>query len=175
MNGQYLMNKEISVQYAYKKDGKGERHGDAAERLLAAQAKQHGVQPAMQPLNPALFQAPGLPNAPMAIPDGRGAPAPVGYGGTNGFNGVPPPHMRGPPASLAPPPAGLPARPPMPHTGFNGPPMYIPPGFSTATPPPMPGFAPPPGFGGPPMGQPMPGNMPHGPPGFAPPPGYPRR
>jgi ribosomal protein L19E len=27
------------VQYAFKKDGKGERHGTAAERLLANQAK----------------------------------------------------------------------------------------------------------------------------------------
>ncbi|CAB4494458.1 unnamed protein product [Rhizophagus irregularis] len=39
MNGQYLMNKPITVSYAFKKDGKGERHGSAAERLLAAQAK----------------------------------------------------------------------------------------------------------------------------------------
>ncbi|KAJ9095200.1 hypothetical protein QFC19_007655 [Naganishia cerealis] len=39
MNGQYLMNKPITVQYAFKKDGKGERHGTEAERLLANQAK----------------------------------------------------------------------------------------------------------------------------------------
>jgi splicing factor 3B subunit 4 len=180
MNGQYLMNKEISVQYAYKKDGKGERHGDAAERLLAAQAKQHGVQPAMPPLNPSLFQAPALPSAPMGMIDGRGGPPPpVGYGGPNGYNAVPPPHMRGPPMSLAPPPAGLPARPPMAHGGLNGPPGYGPPGFSAATPPPMSGYAPPPGLGGgPPMGHPMPGHMAPGqpmPPGYGPPPGYGRR
>jgi splicing factor 3B subunit 4 len=30
MNGQYLMNKTITVSYAFKKDGKGERHGSAA-------------------------------------------------------------------------------------------------------------------------------------------------
>ena len=30
MNGQYLMNKAITVSYAFKKDGKGERHGTAA-------------------------------------------------------------------------------------------------------------------------------------------------
>jgi hypothetical protein len=67
MNGQYLMNKPITVSYAFKKDGKGERHGSAAgsyfflqrfnhyhstfdtkthffyyiERLLAAQAKKN--------------------------------------------------------------------------------------------------------------------------------------
>lgn len=32
MNNQYLMNKQITVSYALKKDGKGERHGSAAER-----------------------------------------------------------------------------------------------------------------------------------------------
>ncbi|CAO1305090.1 unnamed protein product [Diamesa serratosioi] len=37
MNGQYLCNRPISVSYAFKKDSKGERHGSAAERLLAAQ------------------------------------------------------------------------------------------------------------------------------------------
>lgn len=37
MNGQYLCNRPITVSYAFKKDAKGERHGSAAERLLAAQ------------------------------------------------------------------------------------------------------------------------------------------
>merc|ERR1719149_44746 len=36
MNGQFLCNRPISVTYAIKKDSKGERHGSAAERLLAA-------------------------------------------------------------------------------------------------------------------------------------------
>lgn len=39
MNNQFLGGKQVSVQYAFKKDGKGERHGTTAERLLAAQAK----------------------------------------------------------------------------------------------------------------------------------------
>lgn len=39
MNNQYLCNRPISVSYAFKKDGNGERHGSPAERLLAAQAK----------------------------------------------------------------------------------------------------------------------------------------
>ena len=34
--GQFFGNKIISVQYAFKKDSKGERHGSQAERLLAA-------------------------------------------------------------------------------------------------------------------------------------------
>jgi splicing factor 3B subunit 4 len=37
MNSQYLCNRPISVSYAFKKEAKGERHGSAAERLLAAQ------------------------------------------------------------------------------------------------------------------------------------------
>lgn len=44
MNGQYLMNKPVKINYAFKRDGKGERHGDEAERLLAAQAKKNNYQ-----------------------------------------------------------------------------------------------------------------------------------
>eukprot|EP01054_Gregarina_sp_Poly1_P010787 Gregarina_sp_Poly_1__10786@NODE_829_length_6100_cov_40_875849_g600_i0_p6_GENE_NODE_829_length_6100_cov_40_875849_g600_i0NODE_829_length_6100_cov_40_875849_g600_i0_p6_ORF_typecomplete_len111_score10_03RRM_1/PF00076_22/8e08OB_RNB/PF08206_11/0_18RRM_5/PF13893_6/0_14_NODE_829_length_6100_cov_40_875849_g600_i0388720 len=36
MNGQFLWNRPVHVSYAYKKDTKGERHGSAAERLIAA-------------------------------------------------------------------------------------------------------------------------------------------
>jgi splicing factor 3B subunit 4 len=39
MNGQFLGGRQITVQYAFKKDSKGERHGTQAERILAAQAK----------------------------------------------------------------------------------------------------------------------------------------
>ncbi|KII64233.1 Splicing factor 3B subunit 4 [Thelohanellus kitauei] len=37
MNGQFLCNRPITVSYAYKKDSRGERHGSAAERILAMQ------------------------------------------------------------------------------------------------------------------------------------------
>lgn len=43
MNGQYLCNRPVTVNYAFKKDTKGERHGSEAERLLAAQRKRHGT------------------------------------------------------------------------------------------------------------------------------------
>lgn len=43
MNGQWLCNKPISVSYAFKKDGKGERHGTLTERLLASQAKKVAI------------------------------------------------------------------------------------------------------------------------------------
>ena len=36
MDNQYFSNNIIKVTYAFKKDSKGERHGSAAERLLAA-------------------------------------------------------------------------------------------------------------------------------------------
>jgi splicing factor 3B subunit 4 len=36
MNGQFLMNKPITLTYAYKKDGKGEKHGSVAGMHLYA-------------------------------------------------------------------------------------------------------------------------------------------
>jgi splicing factor 3B subunit 4 len=154
MNGQYLMNKEVSVQYAYKKDGKGDRHGDQAERMLAAQAKAHGVQPtpATIPIGNPMFG--GVPQSPATA---------TGFGPPNGsFQSIPPPvQVRPPPpptAPLAAPPSGLPARPPPSQAGYGGPQNFMPPGFNqmpgfpqpNAGPPP--GFAPPPGFGGPQAG-----------------------
>lgn len=135
MHGQYMMSKQISVQYAYKKDGQGARHGDEAERMLAAQAKAHGVAPAVQPLPAHLFQPPQAqaPGTSRGIP---GAPnGPSSYSaGPRGLPQAPP--------SLPPLPSGLPARPPSgtPTTNF-----FPPPGFPAGAPP---GFAPPPpGFG----------------------------
>ncbi|CAK4019344.1 Splicing factor 3B subunit 4 [Lecanosticta acicola] len=94
MHGQYLMNKEIVVQYAYKKDGKGERHGDAAERALAAQAKKHGVE----------VEIPALPAA-LVLPNGT----PSGPAMPNGMNGYPPQV-----------PNGFPARPPQAPPAYAG-------------------------------------------------------
>jgi splicing factor 3B subunit 4 len=160
MHNQYMMNKQITVQYAYKKDGKGERHGDEAERMLAKQAKAHGVAAAVQPLPAHLFQLPpgaAAPTGPAMIADGRGMPgAPSGpgggYGAPNGPPGYPPsgpPGYGRPPSaapvghpSLPPPPTGLPARPPS-----GAPANYFPP-------PPGFGNAPPPGYGAPPPGFP---------------------
>lgn len=36
LNGQFLCDRPLQLSYAYKKDSRGERHGSAAERLLAA-------------------------------------------------------------------------------------------------------------------------------------------
>lgn len=73
MNGQFLCNSPIQVSYALKKDSRGERHGDASERLIAENlAKQ-------QPVGVHLNQ-----QAPMAM-GGKGGPE----GGMNPppFNG----------------------------------------------------------------------------------------
>ncbi len=188
MNGQYLMNKDISVQYAYKKDGKGERHGDEAERMLATQAKKHNVVPEVQQMPAQLLLNGNVPAAPAAMLDSSsgystpnpqmgmgGMPLnmPPGFGGgrQGGYNAVPPPQQR-PNAPLPPPPSGLPQRPPPSQAGYGGPQDFHPPGFA-----PPPGFQQqiPQGFGQMPPGF---GGM--GPPGFPPqqpqaPPGYNRR
>jgi splicing factor 3B subunit 4 len=189
MNGQYLMNKEISVQYAYKKDGKGERHGDQAERMLAAQARKHNVQPTAQPLPQQLF-APPTPSGPTVLNgDAHSVPGtpvpPSGFGlpphpPPAAFQSVPPPphqqqqqQQQRPPSTtpLPPPPSGLPARPPPSQAGYGGPAGFLPPGFTAPAPPP--GFAPPPPGFGPPPGQAPPPGLP---PGFQqPPPGFSRR
>lgn len=74
MNGQYMLNRPITVSYAYKKDTKGERHGSAAERLLAAQNRK------TQPMVPAHAYPAALPAAPMqppmGVPPGMPAVAP---------------------------------------------------------------------------------------------------
>lgn len=156
MHGTYIGSKAISVEYAFKKDNKNERHGDDAERRLAKQAKARGVMPVSQPLPAQLFQAPpaAAPTAPQAMMNGDGRGPPGTLSGPPGFGSAPP--GRPPPASLPPPPSGLPARPPSgapPTTfAFAGPP----PGFNGP-----PGFAPPPGFV-------LPAG--HGPPGFHQPP-----
>lgn len=106
MNGQYLCNRPISVTYALKKDSKGERHGTAAERLLAQQsaAKQMQQRAAAAPMFPG---APGAPPAmPMGMPPQFGAPGgmpPMGAPMQPGmmmppppqamFGGYPPPPM----------------------------------------------------------------------------------
>ncbi|KIW09175.1 uncharacterized protein PV09_00106 [Verruconis gallopava] len=182
MHGQFLANKEITVQYAYKKDGKGERHGDAAERLLAAQARKHNVEVPQQPglqnmFNPTPMGGPvgGVPQPPPTVPPPAGGMGmmPPGFGGMppqpayGQVHAPVPPHTPTPPGMarpapqntpLPPAPAGLPARPPPSTVGYGGPPGFAPPGFPQQPLPP--GFGPP-GFGAP-VGMP---------PGFQPPPG----
>lgn len=128
MNGQYLCNRPISVSYAFKKDSKGERHGSAAERLLAAQNPlSHADRPHQLfadspmipgPPGPMMPQMPGAmppppPQMPGAVPPPPGAipPPPLP------FNVPPMPPMRPPtmPWGMAPPPPNMASwRPPLP-------------------------------------------------------------
>lgn len=131
MNGQYLMSKEISVQYAYKKDGKGERHGDEAERKLAAQAKKHNIVPERQALPPALIMNQNPPTGPssMATPGAAAVSAALPNGSTAQQPPALPTPLTGPVTSSTPPPSfGGPSAPP---PGGGGPPRY-------SQPPPMP-------------------------------------
>ena len=72
MNGQYLCNRQIVVQYAFKKETPGERHGSQAERILAAtqpqRLKPNGAfgGPAEGTMQPPPM--PGLPGMPPAMP-----------------------------------------------------------------------------------------------------------
>ncbi|EGD96498.1 splicing factor 3b subunit 4 [Trichophyton tonsurans CBS 112818] len=191
MNGQYLMNKEISVQYAYKKDGKGERHGDQAERMLAAQARKHNVQPQPQqpippqfaggaPTGPGGAMNAGVQNVPSAVPVAAGmdaeqqrppinvGPAPPDFGAGRGMppvmnGGYPNMNMAGPlPHHRAP------HTPHTPHPPTHpAQPLVTPPAGLPARPPPSQA-----GYGGPhpgfPAQAPRFGQPP--PAGFAPPP-----
>merc|ERR1711973_803355 len=148
MNGQYLCNRPITISYAFKKDSKGERHGSAAERLLAAQ------NPLSQADRPHQLFADGPPTPLPTITPG---PPPPGMPGMPG-NFMPPPV---PPPGM-PMPAGPPGSHPMP-------PMPPPPGMA---PPPgaRPPMPPPPGARFPPGMPPPPGSWMPPPPGWAPPP-----
>ncbi|PLW30632.1 hypothetical protein PCASD_17766 [Puccinia coronata f. sp. avenae] len=193
MNGQFLMNKAITVQYAFKKDGKGERHGTPAERLLAAQARKNNALPSAS--------AASLPAPPPSAPNPMRYVAPnlqsnaTGHQNSNstsnggpGFNGSGGPqhhayhqgggggHHHNPAMSYHKPPG------PSHHGSYPGgaPPTTVPmayrppsstPSFQQQQPPPR-SFPPPPaGFATPNNGRPpfSPAQIPPPPVGFAPP------
>jgi len=147
MNGQYLCNRPITISYAFKKDSKGERHGSAAERLLAAQNplsqtdRPHQLFADAPPMPPPMAtnmmsnmmaMPPGMPPPPppppvqMVLPPPPPPPRPGMMA-----DGIPPPPL---PPSLAPPP------PPPPSGGF--PPMPPPPSWAPPPPPPPTGMVP---------------------------------
>ncbi|XP_055375824.1 splicing factor 3B subunit 4 [Condylostylus longicornis] len=177
MNGQYLCNRPISVSYAFKKDSKGERHGSAAERLLAAQNplshadRPHQLfadAPVPQIIPPVLANAPppGMIRPPIMPPlmaPPPPIPPPMAPTGSSVFPaGVPPPPLPPMPASqppLPPPPRMMPGPPPPWQTAAVPPP----PNFPPAPPPsaasrlgPPNWRPPPPGFPNPPIPPPRP-------------------
>ncbi|XP_064611283.1 splicing factor 3B subunit 4-like [Liolophura sinensis] len=183
MNGQYLCNRPISISYAFKKDAKGERHGSAAERLLAAQNplsltdRPHQLfadapPPPQQPPAPSqstLIPPPPPPSSaiPTQMPNMPGmmsmqtplppppVPPPAGNIGQPPHMPFPPPPMGRPP--LPPNPGNMP--PPAPPTSSAG-------GMNQGAPPHSSGHPNMPPHPGPPGGHP---NMPP-PPGMRPPP-----
>ncbi|KAL3270016.1 hypothetical protein HHI36_009073 [Cryptolaemus montrouzieri] len=192
MNGQYLCNRAISVSYAFKKDSKGERHGSAAERLLAAQnplsqadrphqlfadAPPIGMMPpgmSMAPPPPPVLIAGMMP--PPMNPGNIAPPPPPPVPPPSGFPaGIPPPPLPPsqpplPPGAPPPPPSSqVPTStpnarpPPPPMPPGGGPPRMMPPPWSGAPmPPPVP-----PTSGAPPF---IGGFPPPPPPGGRPPP-----
>ncbi|KAF4519289.1 hypothetical protein B566_EDAN002179 [Ephemera danica] len=150
MNGQYLCNRPISVSYAFKKDAKGERHGSAAERLLAAQ------NPLSQADRPHQLFADAPPPPQPSMP-----PIPPPPPMTHAALTIVPPPPPAPPSSMPPPP---PVPPPSMPMGMPMPPGQppMPPGMGQGHQPPLPPMPPPPP--GPPGRPPMP-NMPPLPPG----------
>lgn len=81
--GQFFGNKIISVQYAFKKDSKGERHGSQAERLLAANRPMASKQLLAQGFMPTDMRFPPPPQMmyqgmPPMQPMGMGFP-PMGF------------------------------------------------------------------------------------------------
>ncbi|EPQ27810.1 uncharacterized protein PFL1_04555 [Pseudozyma flocculosa PF-1] len=174
LNNQFLLNRPITVTYAIKTDSKtGERHGTAAERLLAAQARKNNALPPPPP--PPMMRPPGPPGMYGGGPPG-GPPAPWGGFATGANAGAvgpgpgqqhhfqqqqpQPPYGQnghGPPPPSAPPGVGMggPTPPPpapgmamgMPpppmHAGMQGGPPMPPPPHLQQRPPPPPGSIPP--------------------------------
>jgi len=147
MNGQHLCNRPITISYAFKKDAKGERHGGAAERVLA---KQNPLSQADRPHTmfadaPSdIIPPPMPPNMMGGNPGNMPGPPPVGMPG--------PPMNNGPPSDL----------PPLPMPGMH--PMGGPPQMMGGPPPPhmqgMPPLPPPNRPPAPPMQQQNGGEMP---------------
>ncbi|KAJ8660961.1 hypothetical protein O0I10_003183 [Lichtheimia ornata] len=125
MNNQYLMNKQITVSYALKKDGKGERHGSAAERLLAAQARKNVQLPNRLYADPSSM-------AMGATPPGPAPTAGAGAGAVPHYN-MP---MGGAPAAGYPRPP--PPPPPMAAQGAPAPGAFV--GQTPPPPPPPAGY-----------------------------------
>ena len=104
MNGQYLCGSQIHIQYAFKKDGsQGERHGSAAERLLAASGAQFGAKPHTR-FAGGTNAVPIIPNPALPVPQVLG-----GYGVYPGVPMIPMPTNMMPqgaayPQMFAPPP-----------------------------------------------------------------------
>ena len=100
MDNQFLGSQQIRVQYAYKKDAKGERHGSQAERILAAAGRAAAPQPHMTFASGPAGAAPPPPRPPppplrQQVPPPL--PSPYLPPGAPGLRAAPPPLPQGPP------------------------------------------------------------------------------
>mmetsp|Transcript_5604 Transcript_5604/g.7360 ORF Transcript_5604/g.7360 Transcript_5604/m.7360 type:complete len:284 (-) Transcript_5604:635-1486(-) len=120
MNGQFLANKQIVVQYAYKKESQGERHGSQAERLLAAEMQ--SKPPTFRPHT--MFSAANMSGSDVPMP-----PMPP-------MSGMPPPPMGMPPPMSGMPPPPMMSMPQPPMMGMPPPPMPGMPSGGGSFPPP---------------------------------------
>ncbi|EDV95413.1 splicing factor 3B subunit 4 [Drosophila grimshawi] len=161
MNGQYLCNRPISVSYAFKKDHKGERHGSAAERLLAAQnPSAHADRPHQLFADAPVQNMMPVMGGQMMPPPMMAPPPPVMAVSSNNMGMIaPPPPVPQPtpyPPSIPPPPlppmgGGQPPLPPAmgippPPRMLQPPNAWAPPGMPVPPPrPPPTNWRPPPG------------------------------
>lgn len=132
MNGQYLCNRPITVNYAFKKDGKGERHGTAAERLLAAQNRQatmaagggggSGMSSTLPGAAPSTSQMPPMGQPPFVSPVMGPYSSMMPHGVMSGMSGVP--GMPGVPGMVLGAPSSAPAGSGMPASTLHHPPGY---------------------------------------------------
>jgi len=127
MNGQFLCNRAITISYSFKKDNQGERHGSAAERLLASQnpISQNAGNPNTMFSDSDSREQHMIPSAvQQAMPPSLRYQVPTGGGGPRHMQPPPRPGM-GQRQPLRPPPprfggmgnAGMPMR-PAPPMGF---------------------------------------------------------
>mmetsp|Transcript_24436 Transcript_24436/g.35910 ORF Transcript_24436/g.35910 Transcript_24436/m.35910 type:complete len:306 (-) Transcript_24436:231-1148(-) len=144
MNGQYLCNRSISCQYAFKKESQGERHGSQAERMIAASMPQrfkpHTIFSGGEGEAPGSAGGMAAGAGMMMQPSQMAMPMP-GMPPAYPMGGMPPMSMSMPP----PPPMGMPAPPPMP------PAPAAPSAYGMPVPPPPPPsstgyYAPPPSY-----------------------------
>lgn len=97
MNGQFLCNRPIIVQYAFKKETPGERHGSQAERILATNQPQRFRPNTLFSGGQGDVMAGGAaPAMPMmgGYPGMLGAPAPPSMAGMPSMAGIPPEYQQ---------------------------------------------------------------------------------
>jgi len=124
MNGQFFGGRRINVNFSFKKDKPGERHGDAAERMLAAKNPLSKVRKEIQAVAPAAAsaaataQSPGPPPpsfVPQAAPMSSPPFAAMPYG-------APPPFIPAQTAHYGYPPQPIFGMPPQPQYPLQVPP-----------------------------------------------------